>query len=79
MVAALAILPVLPEIARAADIETIPIVVSILSVSAAIQRVIAVPAVDRWLKNNLRSLSAAPRDSAESAALDYVGKHRKEN
>lgn len=76
-VAALALLPILPDIARAADIDTIPFVVTFLSVTAAIQRVIAIPAFDRWLKDNFKSLSAAPTDSPESHHLDYVGKHRK--
>lgn len=79
LVAAVGLLPILPDIARAADIETVPIVVTFLAVTAAIQRVIAIPAFDRWLKDNFRSLSAAPRDSPESDQLDYIGKHRKDH
>lgn len=48
-VAALGLLPLLPDIARAANIDTVPAVVSVLAVTAAIQRVITLPSVDRWL------------------------------
>lgn len=59
LVAAIALLPVLPDIARAADIETLPIVVVFLSVAAAIQRVLSTPSVEAWLRNYTH-LSATP-------------------
>lgn len=62
------LLPLLPEIARAAGIETIPAVAATLTITAAIQRVIAIPSVDSWLRLHTRWLSAEP----------YEGKHRKD-
>lgn len=62
IVAALALLPLLPEIARAANIDTAPAVVSVLAVVAAIQRVITLPSVDRWLGRYLGLGSADRKD-----------------
>lgn len=45
----LSILPVLPSLADAADLDEVPTVVSILAIAAALQRVIALPPVDRLL------------------------------
>lgn len=46
-------MPLLPEIAKAAGVETLPAVVSTLAVVAAIQRILAIPQIDRkvntWL------------------------------
>lgn len=46
-------MPLLPEIAKAAGIETLPAVVSTLAVVAAIQRILAIPQIDQkvntWL------------------------------
>lgn len=81
VVAGLGLLPLLPEIARAADINTIPAVVSVLAVTAAIQRVISVPGVERWLRKTFHGvLSAAPPGDPQSLELDRIGRHRlKEN
>lgn len=56
--AGLALLPALPEIADAADIDTIPVVASVLAITAAVTRVLALPAVDKWLDRYLPGLSA---------------------
>lgn len=45
----LALLPALPEIADAANIDTVPFVVTLLAIAAAIHRVILIPEVDREL------------------------------
>lgn len=66
MVAAMGLLPILPDIARAADIDTIPAVAATLAITAALQRVLSLPGVDQWLKTNTTWLSAEP----------YEGKHR---
>ena len=47
--AALALLPALPDLADATDIDEIPLVVSVLTITAMLQRVIALPEVDRLL------------------------------
>lgn len=60
LVAALAILPLLPEIAKSADIHTVPAVVSVLTVAAAIQRIITTPVVDHWLNRIL--LGSSPKE-----------------
>lgn len=44
------LLPVLPLIADAADIDTVPIVASVLTVSAAVTRILAIPQVELWLR-----------------------------
>lgn len=49
IVAALALLPALPDLADATDIDEIPLVVSVLTITAMLQRVIALPEVDRLL------------------------------
>lgn len=71
LVAAVGLLPVIPDIARATDIEAVPVVAAVLVAVATIQRVLAVPSVEHWLRQNvLRFLSAEPRTT-------YNGKHRK--
>lgn len=47
--AIIGILPVLPLIADAIDIDTIPFVATILTVSAAATRVMAIPQFQHWL------------------------------
>lgn len=59
LVAALALLPALPDLAAATDIDEIPLVVSVLMVAAMLQRVIAIPEVDRLL--SLAGLGAKDR------------------
>ncbi|MDK8887591.1 hypothetical protein QP992_00340 [Corynebacterium ulcerans] len=54
-------MPLLPEIADAADIETVPAVVSFLTIAAAVQRIITLPSVDRWLTSI--GLGAHPKDT----------------
>lgn len=48
-VTALALLPALPEIADATNIDTVPTVIALLTIAAAVQRVLTIPAVDRVL------------------------------
>ncbi|RAV33537.1 hypothetical protein CWC39_07990 [Corynebacterium heidelbergense] len=78
IVAAIALLPLLPEIAEAANIDTVPAVVSFLTVTAAIQRVLAVPGVEKWLRNHTTFLSSTHPADQQADELDYVGKHRKD-
>lgn len=68
LVAVLALLPVLPDLADAADVDHLPVVASILTVTAAITRIMAHPAVNRWLLIFVPWLAAEP----------YIAKHRKE-
>lgn len=60
LTAAVALLPLLPEIARAAGVDTIPAIASVLAVVAAIQRVITLPAVNAWL-TTYTNLGAEPK------------------
>lgn len=71
LVAAAGLMPLIPDIARAAHVETVPAVVCVLALVAAIQRILAVPGVERWLERTFTFLSAEP-------AQDTTGKHRKE-
>ena len=59
LVAALALLPLLPDITKAADIHTVPAVVSVLTIAAAIQRVITIPSIDHLLNKIL--LGSTPK------------------
>lgn len=61
LVAIIALIPILPEIAHAAGIATIPAVVTVLGVTAAIQRVISLPSVNEWLTKHL-NLGAEPKE-----------------
>lgn len=56
--ALIALLPALPEIAQELHISTLPLVASILSITALITRVLAIPEVDRWVDRYAPSLSA---------------------
>lgn len=67
IVAALALLPTLPDVAEAAGLSEIPSVVTMLGVAAAVQRVLTIPAVDKWLDHYIPWLAADP----------YQGNHRK--
>lgn len=49
IVAGIALIPLLPEIADALNVETVPLVAATLTIAAAVQRVITLPAVDHWL------------------------------
>ena len=52
-VATIALLPVLPEIAKAAGVETVPLVASTLGIVAVLQRIITIPEVDKWLTTTI--------------------------
>lgn len=67
--AALALLPLLPQIADAANIDEIPAVAQVLATTLVIQRVLTLPAVEAWLSQYVPWLSAA----------GYTGQHRKSN
>lgn len=56
--AILGLLPILPIIADALDIETVPVVASTLAVTAAVTRVLAVPEVERWMRRWAPALAA---------------------
>lgn len=62
----IALIPLLPQIADAANIDEIPAVASFLAVSVAVSRVLALPGVDKWLDTFVPWLSAE----------GYTGKHR---
>lgn len=53
------LLPLLPLIAQSLHIETVPFVASLLAVSAAVTRVLAVPGVEQWLRRWAPWLAAA--------------------
>lgn len=69
LTALLALLPMLPQIAATADIDEIPAVAQFLAVTIAVQRVLSLPAVERWLKAYLPWM----------AAEGYRGQHRQED
>lgn len=52
-VATIALLPVLPEIAKSAGVETVPLVASTLGIVAVLQRIITIPEVDKWLTTTI--------------------------
>lgn len=54
-VATIALLPVLPEIAKVAGAETVPLVASTLGIVAVLQRIITIPEVDKWLTSTLNA------------------------
>lgn len=84
IVAGIALLPVLPDIARAAQIETVPAVVTVLAVAAAAQRILSTPSVETWLQNTFPHIASVPRDDPQALQLDRnmearrVGRHRKD-
>lgn len=64
--AGIGLLPLLPEIARAAGIERVPLVAACLAIAAAVARVLAIPGVEAWLRRWIPAL----------AADAYRGRHR---
>lgn len=64
--ATVGILPLLPTIAEALDVEAVPLVVSILAVTGAITRVLAIPEVEDWLRSFAPWLAADKHESKES-------------
>ena len=65
--ASLGLLPLLPEIARAAGIAEWPQVAGVLAITAAVTRVLSLPSVEHWLQTYFPWLSAAG---------SYEGRHR---
>lgn len=63
-VATIALLPVLPEIAKVAGVETVPLVASALGIVAVLQRIITIPEVDKWLTATI-NMGARKRQEAE--------------
>ncbi|MCW6008514.1 hypothetical protein K1W54_28815 [Micromonospora sp. CPCC 205371] len=50
-----------PTIAVTAGVDTVPAVAQVVTVSAAVTRVLAIPAVDQWLRTYAPWLASAPR------------------
>lgn len=67
VVSALAIIPMIPEVAHAAGIEEIPAVAVALTVAATAQRILSLPAVEIFLERFFPALAADP----------YKGRRRK--
>lgn len=53
-------LSLLPTVAVTAGIDTVPAVAQAVTVAAAVTRVLALPAVDAWLRTYVPWLAAAP-------------------
>lgn len=68
LTALVALIPLIPQIAEAANIDEIPAVASVVALSAAISRVLALNGVEAWLDKYIPILAAEP----------YEGKHRKD-
>lgn len=64
-VATVALLPVLPEIAKVAGVETVPLVASTLGIVAVLQRVITIPEVDKWLTTTLNAGARKRQEEGE--------------
>lgn len=64
-VATIALLPVLPEIAKVAGVETVPLVASTLGIVAVLQRIITIPEVDRWLTTTLNAGARKRQEEGE--------------
>lgn len=67
--ATLALLPLFPQMADAANIDELPAVAQFLAMTIVVQRVLSLPGVELWLKNYMPWL----------AAEGYRGRHRKED
>ena len=59
--AVLALLPVLPGIVSYLGLGSVPVVAAVLAVAAAVTRVLAMPAVDTWLRQFVPWLAAQPK------------------
>lgn len=59
--AGLGALSLLPTVAVAAGVDTVPLVAQAVAVSAAVTRVMALPGVDAWLRSYVPWLASAPR------------------
>lgn len=70
-VATVALLPVLPEIAKVSGVETVPLVASTLGIVAVLQRIITIPEVDKWLTT---TLNAGARKRQEEEGEDVNAK-----
>lgn len=66
IVAGLALIPVLPDVANALGIQDVPWVARSLVVVAGLARVMAIPEVEQWIGRWIPWLAAEP----------YEGKHR---
>lgn len=66
-VATIALLPVIPEIAKVAGVETVPLVASTLGVVAVLQRIITIPEVDKWLTSTLNAGARKRQEKEEEA------------
>ncbi|MFI6236632.1 hypothetical protein ACIBD9_23990 [Micromonospora sp. NPDC050784] len=56
-------LSLLPLAAATAGVDTVPVVAQAFVVAGAITRVLALPGVDAWLRQDVPWLAAAPADA----------------
>lgn len=65
-------LSLLPTVAIAAGVDTVPLVAQAVGVASAVTRVLALPGVDAWLRTYAPFLASAPA----AAGPDTGGSHR---
>lgn len=70
------LVPLLPDIARELDVDTVPAVASVLAIIAAMTRIFAIPEVDAWMDRWVPWLAADPMTALEME--EYHGRHRAE-
>jgi len=63
--ALVALLSLLPVIAAVGHLDAVPLVAQILTVSAAVTRVLAIPGVDGWLRQYVPWLAAQPKEQPD--------------
>lgn len=64
--AAVGLLPVIPIIVDAFDLEAVPIAVTAMTVGAAVTRILATPEVETWLRANVPWFAAGAYDDVQS-------------
>lgn len=64
--AAVGLLPVIPVIVDAFDLEAVPIAITAVTVGAAVTRILATPEVETWLRANIPWFAAGAYDDVQS-------------
>lgn len=64
--AAVGLLPVIPIIVDAFDLEAVPIAITAMTVGAAATRILATPEVETWLRANVPWFAAGAYDDVQS-------------
>lgn len=76
LVVSLSIIPLVPEIAKAAGVDEVPFIASLIAGTAAIQRILLIPQIDQALTRFINAGAEPTKGDIVHERYDHDGSYR---